>query len=324
MTIIGLVSVLAIPAIVTGIQDRKMVGSVQALQGALVEAAGFAASQHATCGIRLVPSTTIPGMFDQVLSLVTPPRYSEGLVSIYPGADYSSLTSLPCLVVEQHPGTWTQAGTSWIFPPNSPTSWFFNVRLGDRISWGGKPYTVCGPMAVANNDLAVNGPPWQRTYTAPDGKTQVTTTVDYLFLVNGIDDNGDGYVDNGFDGIDNNANGVIDDSAEWEQELWTGPRVENVPYKIIRRPAPGNPQSAISLSIGVSLSASTLTVNPLSGNVDVMINPNGTVDLGGPYAAPSAVSMAQHQTVFAFVDPDGNQTNLTLTKTGLISTDVIK
>ncbi len=339
ITIIGLISVIVLPGLVWTLTDRQVLTSAQLLHGALVGARDAAIGANAQCGIRLLPSAVNPDSLVQIMPLITPPTYSEGLISTYPGTDYSSLTSLPCLVVEQSPGTWVQTGITWAFLPNSPTNWSYNVRLGDHISWGGKPYTVCGPTATANNDLSVNGQPWQRTYTAPDGITQMTTTAEYLFLVNGVDDGQsiralawaaalgkvlhptDGYIDNGWDGVDNDLNGIKDlqDPDEWETEQWTGPLVSNVPYMIVRRPIPGLPQSAVTLSVGVSLSASTLLVNPLSGTVDLMIRPDGTVDLSGPYAAPSAVRMAQAKSVFVLQDSSGNQRSVTLwTQTGQV------
>ncbi len=51
--------------------------------------------------------------------------------------------------------------------PNPPTSWFWNVRIGDRIRFNesGYSYTIVGPMTLANPDLYVN-----------DGNVSVPTT----------------------------------------------------------------------------------------------------------------------------------------------------
>ena len=62
----------------------------------------------------------------------------------------------------------------------------------------------------------------------PDGAPP--HTVEYLLLVNGRDDDSNGYVDDGWDGIDNNlpyeiANNLpqlTDDQLEWEHETWLG------------------------------------------------------------------------------------------------------
>ena len=44
----------------------------------------------------------------------------------------------------------------------------------------------------------------------------MTVSPEFLFLVNGLDDNINGWIDEGFDGVDNNNNGVVDDLFEWE------------------------------------------------------------------------------------------------------------
>ena len=56
------------------------------------------------------------------------------------------------------------------------------------------------------------------------------TIPEFLFLVNGVDDNKDGYVDNGWDGVDNDGDGIVDQVipgvnpfGEWvEIETWQG------------------------------------------------------------------------------------------------------
>jgi hypothetical protein len=61
-----------------------------------------------------------------------------------------------------------------------------------------------------------------------NGTTLTPAPLEYLFLVNGLDDNGDGLIDSGWDGIDNNADGLTDElvpqapvtSTEWEVEAW--------------------------------------------------------------------------------------------------------
>jgi hypothetical protein len=204
-------------------------------------------------------------------------------------------------------------------------------------------------MGLANQDLSVNPPGsynaqgvwvpvvYSRTYTAPDGVTQVTMQPDYLFLVNGIDDGQsqvalalgvpntpNGYIDDGYDGIDNDGNGLVDDPPEWEIETWTGPSVNGVPYVIARRPVPGNPTASLLLTVPVSIGASQLIPGLLSGTYDVMIRPDGTVDPSSQYSSPSSIGLAQHASVFAFVDPDGHETDLTMSKTGLIQSQVIK
>jgi hypothetical protein len=110
--------------------------------------------------------------------------------------------------------------------PNSPTSWFWNVRVGDRLQIGasGPIYTIAGPdltgrrpnpnlNGLANPERYVNWGP-------PTGFSSVPSNLDlngdgfpdqeFLILLNGRDDDGDGYVDEAFDGIDNDGDGLVD------------------------------------------------------------------------------------------------------------------
>ena len=138
-------------------------------------------------------------------------------------------------MVEECPVYLDPTTNTWL--PNSPTSWFWNVRVGDKIQLGGasQTYVVVGPLAQGNPELFVNiGLPGSevgsfvlnRSY--PDGAPP--HTVEYLLLVNGRDDDSNGYVDDGWDGIDNNlpyeiANNLpqlTDDQLEWERETWLG------------------------------------------------------------------------------------------------------
>jgi prepilin-type N-terminal cleavage/methylation domain-containing protein len=144
--------------------------------------------------------------------------------------------------------------SSGVLLPNNPTSWWWNIRVGDKIRIGesGRYYTVVGPLTVnpnnplngvTNPELFVNdGLPGnartssglQRTYTTPTGSASTTVGIEFLYVVNGQDDDGDGYVDNGWDGLDNDFQNGVDDAhpnaivssiprfGEWENEVWVG------------------------------------------------------------------------------------------------------
>ena len=111
-------------------------------------------------------------------------------------------------------------------------------------------YTVVGPMtqtaATGNSELFINvGPPGTRSPLArlyANGDQSIVYYPEFLLLVNGADDNANGWTDEGWDGVDNNGDGNIDELAEWESELWTGAaltqNITNLPYLIRRRPAP--------------------------------------------------------------------------------------
>jgi prepilin-type N-terminal cleavage/methylation domain-containing protein len=206
---------------------------------------------------------------------------------------------------------------------NEPTSWYWNIRVGDKLQLNGSGiwYTVVGPMVVTpqqgNSELFVNvGPPGSQS---PLGDTQAGVQVfpEFLFLVNGIDDNKNGWTDEGYDGVDNNLSAevmagvtpVVDDLAEWEIEAWPAAYTSNPPtnasYTIRRRPAPSANSREISLPTNVVIDMTTWgnafqersqfppgVINPFTGYVDILLYPNGTVVPTTIYSTPSSFGMA--------------------------------
>ena len=61
---------------------------------------------------------------------------------------------------------------------------------------------------------------WRALYN--NGDQPIIYHPEFLLLVNGVDDNANGWIDEGWDGVDNNGDGQVDELAEWESELWTG------------------------------------------------------------------------------------------------------
>jgi len=315
IAIIVTVSALAIKMLIWSSLDWQMTASIQQIRAAAELARGAARRDGISHGFRLQSSTpphsefdangnpvwVVPDLLDTILPLSIPPAYSEGLVTMlsppYPGG---FVPPFPCLVLSQ---SVTDANGNLA----SPTGWFYNVRLGDRIELGKHIYTVCGPMTIPNADGFVNiGPP----------ETISPLGAEYLFLVNGRDDNGDGLIDNGWDGMVHGLNG--DAFAVWENEAWTNSVPPASPYSIIRRPIP-NTQQISHLSIPISVSASTLYTSPIGGSIDIMFRPSGTVDLMGPFSVPSAIGFSQASSVFTLQDPYGNTSQLTLwTKNGAL------
>ena len=69
---------------------------------------------------------------------------------------------------------------------------------------------------------------------------------EFLLLVNGVDDNDNGWIDEGWDGIDNNGDGNVDELAEWEPEVWTGASAslaQNYHQHALRDQAQARPRS---------------------------------------------------------------------------------
>jgi hypothetical protein len=145
---------------------------------------------------------------------------------------------------------------------------------------------------------------------------------EFLFLVNGLDDNNNGWIDEGFDGVDNNlalevANGslhLVDELAEWENESWpelvTAAKPKDQKYTIQRRPAPTQNAREISLPTNVVIDMTTWNnvawygtlpersqippgvINPNTGYVDILLYPNGTVVPTTLYSTPSSFGMS--------------------------------
>jgi prepilin-type N-terminal cleavage/methylation domain-containing protein len=225
-------------------------------------------------------------------------------------------------------------------PPirNEPVSWFWNIRVGDkiRLSDSGRFYTVVGPMNITptrsdpqtdptgllrNPEMFVNvGPPGTpspllRSYGLPS-----PVPVEFLFLVNGEDDNNNGLVDEGFNGIDDNiiaetttgSPATIDEVApnsEWETEKWVGTRRGDTdqPYVIARRPVPTQGAREVSLPPGVVIDATSWNVNPERSRlpidpnslyVDIMVNPSGEVIPTTIYSTPVIPGLSGLQTSF--------------------------
>jgi prepilin-type N-terminal cleavage/methylation domain-containing protein len=332
MLIILLVSVIALPGLVTMLNSRQIDDAARILQGGLVAGRDQAARDSSPAGIRLLPDPAIlaaiprlaSGQLDPTKALVsnryipisTGPDYSEGLVNTFPAWTYLPAVNLglPCLVIEQAPGYWQPSGAGYVWIPNAPTNWAWNIRRGEQIRLGSMVCTIFGPVAVANSDGFINygtpgAPlPFTRTYTAPDRTTTHDDTPEFLLAVNGRDDDGDGYIDNGWDGVDNNGDPLhlIDEPAEWtEVERWDSrilSGLSQATYTIGRRPYPDPTVREVLLpaSVVVDLSSwgstkerSRVNVDPFTGYVDLMFTPGGQVTYSLPWGVPSSLGLAQ-------------------------------
>ena len=205
-------------------------------------------------GIRLLPDPAFPlvylpnGQLDprqplvsnRVIPIALSPNYNEGQLVKWEGPLPATVAALP------YPGPGTPANPTPTYGQTSvlmvyesitdatggiqnSTSWFWNIRLGDKIQINnaGPWYTVVGPMNVTaaqgNSELFVNvgQAGTQSPLADPMGSPGFP---EFLFLVNGRDDNNNGWKDEGWDGVDNDGiNGQVDDIGEWiEIESWSG------------------------------------------------------------------------------------------------------
>jgi hypothetical protein len=333
------VSALTLPTIVSGLSHRQVSESARLLQAALSGARDAAIRNNAPSGIRLLPDPVLnginssTGMLDptailaasRIIPLDSAPAYREGRVSIsavpeglfmpYPGAGGGyypvNVPGGTVIVLEECPFDLSSNAVV----PNSPTSWFWNIRMGDqiRINNVGPVFTVVGPLnqtgAQGNSDLFVNvGPPGTQSPLARlffNGDQAIVYYPDFLFLVNGLDDNQNGWIDEGWDGFDNNGDGRVDELAEWELEdvpqSLASQSITNLPYLVRRRPAPSPNAREMALPTQVVVDLTTwnttrersrLPVNPYTGAVDIMVNPDGSVVPTMLYSTQSSVGMA--------------------------------
>ena len=321
IVIVGLISAVALPVVLPALSHRQVSEAARIVQGSMVGARDSALHSGTPSGIRLLPDPAFPlvylpnGQLDpsqplaanRMIPIEAAPEYTEGRLSVvipsasatttnafnlsipypalngggyYPSGAYSaasspSATSGNVLMVEEA----VIANNSL----NEPTSWFWNIRIGDKLQLNGSGiwYTVVGPMVVTpqqgNSELFVNvGLPGTQS---PLSDTQSGTNVspEFLFLVNGLDDDKNGWTDEGFDGVDNNlslelANGatqLVDELAEWEIEAWPNSYASNppsnVPYTIARRPVPVSNSREVALPSNVVIDL-TSWANPSLGS----------------------------------------------------------
>ncbi len=255
-----------------------------------------------------------------------PPAYPVGSGATYPAGLPIGTSTIPfqVLIVAQSIFQDNKVNTAnspvGIFNP--PTNWFWNVRIGDKFRFNdsGRYYTVIGPMTMPNpegfvNDGLSNATSTLQVFYGQPGATQAFNP-EFLFLVNGYDDNFDGYPDNGFDGVDQNTNGVPDDIAEWaETESWLGSQnqadfasqnnLQPTPFAwtIARRPVPSPGGREVTLPGGAVIDLTTwdfpvnersrLPVDSFSHTADILVNQAGQVIPTTLYSTPSSNTMAQ-------------------------------
>ncbi len=321
--IIGLISAVTLPTVLPALAHRQVSESARILQAAIEGARDSAIRANAPRGIRLLPDPAFP------FSTAVPMLASNRIISIEPAGEYTEgrvairglQSAAPnfgggaALRIEE-----CQANGTTV---NPRTSWYWNIRVGDKIKIGGtgRAYTIVGPIVVgpatsSNPELFVNvGDPGAAVTNPNEAGSE------YLFLVNGEDDNRNGFVDEGFDDLDNDGDGNVDEvnavNDEWEVETWLAgedtatvgvfTRTFDAPYTILRRPYPTPGVKPIDLPSNVVIDLtrplppgpglpaapperSRLPVDSSSGYVDIMIQPNGTVVPTTIYSSPSSAS----------------------------------
>jgi prepilin-type N-terminal cleavage/methylation domain-containing protein len=284
--IILLVSAATLPLVVPALLHRQVGEGARLLQGALVGARDAAIRSNVPRGIRLLsdPLYRTPGgafASNRFVPIELGPDYFEGRIAIKNPVLGGVLPTDPPLAIRIEEDRFDR---SLIPIPNARTSWFWNLRLGDkiRLSDSGRYYTIVGPYLAGNPEGFINvGPPGTISPLVRPYPPNGNFDVEYVLLVNGQDDNQNGYVDEGFDGLDNNGNGIMDlnDFTEWETEAFVGPQLNsnsfsNQTYHVLRRPVPsqGARETTLPADVVIDMSSITLT-NPVTGVVFANLNP---------------------------------------------------
>lgn len=321
--IIVLVSAATLPVVLPALAHRELGDSARLLQATLAGTHDLAIRSRSARGLRFLPDEQFNGATpatplasSRMIAIESAPNHSEGFVNLYNPKPLVVPISLSDYIDFQYSSSpWDKPWEDprliiieekWAKPPpnpipNPPTSWYWNIRQGDkiRIESSGPYFTIVGPMRVgvrANPERFINNglPTPANPIAGPAARPE------FLFVVNGEDDDGNGYTDDSFDGLDNDpvngfydpgfnglddgASGNIDDLVELlqldsefitEQEQFrlvgltdTSPLLGKS-YTIYRRPIPSPGAREVTLSPGVVIDLTTSlgkVINPTNGN----------------------------------------------------------
>jgi prepilin-type N-terminal cleavage/methylation domain-containing protein len=234
IAIILLLSAAALPTAYVTFAERAVSEGASIVQANLSMTRDRAAGSGQPQGVRFLPDPDLTDLANGVLvsnrmvTLTTPPNYSEGLVVPVVEIFTPAATGLP-IEIRRLAVYGAKTDNSGI--PSSPTAWHFNIRQGETIRIGGvgNQFTIAGPITVGpragNPERFIN-----RTFNGLAAGDQVQAlpipsdpNYEILYLVNGRDDSGNGYVDPQFDGIDNNGDDVIDPGYNGFDDNGNGP-----------------------------------------------------------------------------------------------------
>ena len=322
IAIIGLISAVALPVVLPALNERRVSEGARILQASLAGVRDSAIKANAPRGLRLLPDpvfnllssndSTSPTGFasNRFIQIEPAPDYSEGSVDGGISTPTPVVVSIPgnaasyLRVAASESFAQTLSDGSTVNVLNSPTGWQFNIRQGDQIRFNGSGnvYTIVGPV---HGLPSANNPERYINYTDLKNETKYfadATSIyggplEYLDLVNGIDDDGDGWIDEscdgidndgdgiidpGFNGIDDNNNMIIDDPAEmfiginglfsgdeYEVETFVGIHASipptNTNYTISRRPvvSPGGAETTLPAGVVIDLTTWNAAAIPL-------------------------------------------------------------
>ena len=321
IAIIALISAVALPMVLPALNERRVSESARLLQAILAGTRDAAIRANAPRGIRLLPDPIFNGQgsnplaSNRIIPIEPAPDYSEGLVDIVPVTVRAATGSQPAViqlqVQERLYANYSNVYISQNPVPSdaiisNPTSWYWNLRQGDRIRFNdsGPYYTIAGPMTIGpnsstpNTDRFINnGPPASVTFPRAAG------SYEYLIVTNGLDDDLDGFTDESFDGLDNDGDGIVDPAyngldddgngtvddentfGEYENEKIIGAlasapstALQGLAYTISRRPivSPGARETTLPEGIVIDMTtwnAPTSGLNPNNKTIGPVLQP---------------------------------------------------
>jgi len=313
VAIIGMITVTILPMVIATWNERQMGDAARLLQATINTQSASAIQSGNPRGLRLLLdpqfdlTTGPPLAVNRMIAIEAAPNYSEGKLSALGNFSYGTGS---LLMVNEVAYTTQMVGGKPVDLPEAPTSWYWNIRKGDRIQIGtsGHIYTIVGPMGpsgvpIANNpEQFINeGLPGTANTLGPTNPI-TSTNAEVLFLVDGrdtvgVDSSGlpmppNGFVDDGFDGIDNNGNGTIDEAAEQvEIESPVNFFSSNSTYTIYRRPMPvrGVREVALPPEVVIDMTRSQLPFDPVTGYTDILMGADGKVVSSGPFSGVAAL-----------------------------------
>lgn len=315
IAIIGLISAVALPVVLPALNERRVSESARLLQAVLSGTRDAAIRANAPRGIRLLPDPVFnfssnlsagqPLAANRFVAIEPAPDYSEGVVqnqqALLPNGNANPGYYATRYLQIAEAGYSVVSGTNVL---NAPTGWKYNIRQGDKIRFNGTGnyYTVAGPIngppyITVNSRLTVQNPeryinPLAAQTSSGANYTAAGWIPEFLNLTNGIDDDGDGYVDEscdgidndndgvvdpGFNGVDDNQDGVVDDPDElyynrnvggislaineYESEVFVGVQssasIRDANYTISRRPVVSPNAAEVALPAGVVIDLTT-------------------------------------------------------------------
>lgn len=219
IAIILLLSAAALPTAYVTFAERAVSEGASIVQANLSMTRDRAAGTGQPQGVRFLPDpdltdlTTGIVVSNRMVTLTTPPNYSEGLV--IPVIEIFEYPGIPATVQRLAVYGAKHEHINGIRLPASPTSWYFNIRQGERLRIGnsGNEFVIAGPITIGPNfgnpERFINQTQNLRRSGTPVLALPNNPFFEVLHLVNGRDDDRDGYSDSHFDGIDNNGDSRI-------------------------------------------------------------------------------------------------------------------